>query len=556
MGENSEAFPASKATTSETNLSTSSRPRPSSSGGNNQIDGVYARKRRDLNVTPHAFVLFSNASTTSSPMESTAAPLHDSTVTSSTELSLASDVNNATVTNIVSNYTTLSKDIETSSNLPERGTLSETPTTKNAFDSTIMKVENLDRTTGPDHFTETTSKDALTVDLENVEKDTSAHNSSLIVITENVDIFAENASIMQNFSDNTANDNDKKIEAILSAKIDYEKAFEPDYDDEDDPPETPTEDLIKIEKEIVQELREKPQKASLPESISLKPSDIESPEAIQHDYPIYAYGQDEVEIVNLNHKTISTTAKSKAVYDHHEVPSEPELKNFVSSEELTDYNLAAEEFDTADVINIKSDLPVLQTHDINTTNADGVVSETNKSSKISIIEVPKVLDSLIPSKRILVNVTIATEPESPNSPQSVYVLSVSLPTENANSPEVSVNSQSEKRYHNSTSHESTKNTDIHNDIHIPEEPKNYGGECECSCPCLDPETSSPSTNPDVTIQNATDFMSSTTETTIMEPYDSTTTEEMLTTTICPEITTSVPPTPMILVLEGRMLVRT
>lgn len=39
VGENSDGFPVSKTTTSEDNLSTSSRPRPSSSGGN-------ARKRR------------------------------------------------------------------------------------------------------------------------------------------------------------------------------------------------------------------------------------------------------------------------------------------------------------------------------------------------------------------------------------------------------------------------------------------------------------------------------------------------------------------------------
>lgn len=439
VGENSDGFPVSKTTTSETNLSTSSRPRPSSSGGN-------ARKRRDLNVTPHAFVLFSNISNTSSStmMESTAAPLlHDSTVVSSTELSLASDVNNATITNIVSNYTTTSiEDFETSGS----SSLAETPTTK-------VSTSNPDQTTPK-----------------------SIEDTSKTIVQE--------------------------IEEILNAKIDYDQAFGPDYDDDDDSTENSTDDVVKVE-----ELRE------------MKPSDMDNPESIQHDYPVYSYGQEEIEIVNLNHKTISTTAKSKAIYEHEDVPV---VKEFISSEELTDSNLAAQDFDIADVINVKSDIPVLQTHDINNTNL-----ETNKSSKISVIEVPKVFDSLTPSKRILVNVTIATEPDSPNSPQSVYVLSVSLPTENApSSPNINVNSQSEKRY----IHESAKN-----DI---EDSKSYGGgECECSCPCLDPETSS-------TIQNVTDF---TTETTI---FEETTTEEMLTTTQCPEITTSVPPTPTILILEG------
>lgn len=477
VGENSEGFPASKATTSETNLSTSSRPRPSSSGGNNQIDGVYARKRRDLNVTPHAFVLFSNVSTSSPMMDSSAAPLHDSTVVSSTELSLASDVNNAAVTNFTTSETT--------------------------FESVS--------TQGPD---QTTSEVAF---------ETTAEAQFESTITEEVE---EVKTTPETLVDEQTNE--REIEDILNAKIDYEKAFDPDYEDDDD------------STEVVEELREKPQKAGIPESISLKPSGLENPAAIQHDSPVYAYGQDEIEIVNLHHKTISTTAKSKAVY-------EVQSKEHVSSKELTDFNLAAEEFDAADVISIKSDVPVLETHDINTTNTDGVVSETNKSSKISVIEVPKVLDSLIPSKRILVNVTIATEPDSPNSPQSVYVLSVSLPTDNTPSPEINVNSQSEKRYHNTSSHESNKNTN--------EEPKSYGGECECSCPCLDPETSSKPD--DVTFENATDLMSSTTETTIVEPSDSTTTEETwMTSTLCPEITTNVPPTPTILILEGRMLVRT
>lgn len=531
VGENSEAFPASKATTSETNLSTSSRPRPSSSGGNNQIDGVYARKRRDLNVTPHAFVLFSNV-TTSSPMEnfSSATPMHDSTVLSSTELSLANDVYNATVTNSISD--TATDEITTKTSTVEISTSS-------------MTLEDLDTAPSPNHLSEITSEA------------TSVTGATIITnLSQSID------GIISNRSDD---DNQKTIEEILDEQIDYEKAFEPDYGDDDDTsleidtsPNNITDEVMKVDEEIIEELRQPAKKDQLSESISLKPSDSESAAAIQHDYPIYSYGQDVIEIVSLNHKTVSTTAKSKAAYDRSEVPVKPETKEITSSEELTDFNLAAEEFDPADVINIKSDLPVLQTHDINSTNTNDVASETNKSSKISVIEVPQVQDSLTPSKRIFVNVTIATEPDSPNSPQSIYVLSVSLPTENAPSPEINVNSQSEKRFHNlSSHHESTKNTNLNNEIQLPEQSQNYGGECQCSCPCLDPETSpSPSPSPDVTVQNATDLLSSTTEATIAETSDSSATEETWTTTAtqCPEITTTtIPPTPMILILEGRML---
>lgn len=555
VGENSDGFPASKATTSETNLSTSSRPRPSSSGGNNEIEGVYARKRREVNVTPHAFVLFSNVSTSSSPMDnvSSAAPLHDSTVLSSTEMSLASDVNNAAVTNSVS------KSLETTTTIFDNFTSVETT----VFENTNITMENSDTTPNPEQITEVTSEqsEAQFKKEEDINEPLKDLNSQIITTISEV----SNMTVQQdNNEKNVSNemkpqvDDHLTIEEILDAKIDYEKAFGPDYDDSDDDslennnsPTNLTSEVIKIDKETVEEMRQPPQINQLTESISMKTSS----EAIQHDYPVYAYGQDEVQIVNLNHETISTTAKSKAVYDHPEVPPKPEVQRLTSSEELTDFNLAAEEFDLADVINIKSDTPVLQTHEINATNTNSVASETNVPSKISVIEVPTVHDGLMPSKRILVNVTIATEPDSPHSPQSVYVLSVSLPTENNPSPDVSVNSQSEKRYQNSSSHhESTKN-----EILAPEESKNYGGECQCSCPCLDPETSpSPSLASDVTVQNATDLLSSTTETTILETSDSTTTDETWTTTPtqCPEITTtSIPPTPMILILEGRMLIR-
>lgn len=312
-----------------------------------------------------------------------------------------------------------------------------------------------------------------------------------------------------------------------------ETVLDVDYDvgDSDE-----SDEVAKTKVDAPEELKEPP----LGESDSMKPSETEGPGAIQHDFPVYAYGEEEVEIVNLNRRPVSTTAKSKAVYD---VKKEP-----TSSEELTGYNLAAEDFDPADVVNIKSDVPLLQTHEINTTYTTGVVSETNESSKISVIEVPPVLESLAPSKRILVNVTIATEPDSPNSPQSVYVLSVSLPTDGSPSPDVNVNSQSETRHRNS-SHESTKNTHLTNEIRAPQEPDlQFGGECECSCPCLDPSPS-PSV---LTARNATDL---TTEMTSLSTAETTPEDTWPTTTgtpECPESTTTgTPPTPMILILEGR-----
>ncbi|KAJ8955287.1 hypothetical protein NQ314_006900 [Rhamnusium bicolor] len=83
VGDNTQIVPASKTVPSETNLSTSSRPKTSNSGGKYN-EPVYSRKRREVDDTQHVFVL-SNATTNSSGPPSTSGhdrpdSLHASTV--------------------------------------------------------------------------------------------------------------------------------------------------------------------------------------------------------------------------------------------------------------------------------------------------------------------------------------------------------------------------------------------------------------------------------------------------------------------------------------------
>lgn len=541
VGENSEVFPASK-TTSETNLSTSSRPRPSPSGGN-YIDGVYTRKRRHVNNTSHAFVLSNVA--TNSPVSS---------VLSTTEH--------------VVNVSTTSAPLLHEVTVDNDGFLLK----KDNFNASVTNStgDSINSTTGEP----ATSTASVVTDQTSTELNTETSEVSEISQSTDLSMTTEYAS---------------SSTSVLS----QEKKSEADAVTEKTSLQTEDVGVIKIEKDDFVEIPEETvenKTAKKPESISMKPSEGEGPEVIQHDYPVYAYGQeDEVEIVKLNHETLSTTMKSKTSYNKDKVDiklsphlSEKEKESSVF-EGLTNHSLSATEYAIIDDNKHKSDVhngAILNKHEsvefINATNPiESTVSETNKQSKISIIEVPPLPNEVSnPSKRILVNVTIATEPDSKNpyASQSVYVLSVSVPTNGNPSevPDVSLNS------HNSSipnKHHLNDHTSIST-----EKPNDYvwgGGDCQCSCPCLDDDKlnltdifsqeyddydmdnytfrhENISFPPSFYLTNVTESqttesvmeMSSTEATT--EPEESWKTESR-----CPEITTQVPPTPTILILEGR-----
>lgn len=341
-------------------------------------------------------------------------------------------------------------------------------------------------------------------------------------------------------------------------------------------------------------------------------SALSSAENIQHDYPVFSYGQDEVEIVKLNHDPLSTTMKSKIAYnsgtlkeksgfkDRNILNNEANAGNLTdgSSKELTDYNLAAAEIHdfVYDLKKTNLNPPALKMHERsdfnNSTNATNKETfpdsdKRGESPKVNVIEIPPLTTGRVDaSKRIVVNVTIATEPNynSPHATQNVYVLSVSVPTgEDPNeTPDVNVKSHTEP-LPTTINQQKTELVAAPLNTLAPDLSTSSsnsfgfsGGECQCSCPGFDDYDNFTETNSTDDYLDEIDTLLLQQNGTISTPiYDdfvtrnfshattgSSTGENVsistespsptwTTDTACPEVTTKLPPPPTILILEGR-----
>lgn len=354
-------------------------------------------------------------------------------------------------------------------------------------------------------------------------------------------------------------------------------------------------DVIKIEKDDIpppENLELPRDKRVLSESHSMKPTELEGPEVLQHDYPLYAYGQEEVEIIKLNREPFSTTMKSKAAYNRSVGLEDTIIRlNNDSSDELTESNLSTavnNENNVLKTATLNNDSK-LKMHDLggnnNYTNISSVnVPESPKEPNIKLLEVPPMnITGMSPSKRVLVNVTIATDPDSSNplASQSIYVLSVSIPTNGDPNltPDVTVNPQQQIQPANliKTPEKESSITNNNNDTAVvpgKEKAHDYwGGQCQCSCPCLDESNFAENeTAEDDELKDENNILSSQ-NVNFTTPFDetaaqnlsstitvfddtsqteATTTEDVWRTeTACPEITTKLPPPPTILILEGR-----
>ncbi|KOC67559.1 Teneurin-3 [Habropoda laboriosa] len=253
----------------------------------------------------------------------------------------------------------------------------------------------------------------------------------------------------------------------------------------------------------------------------------EKSEELQRDYPIYNYGQDEVEIVKLNHgndvaeTTIKTKQQARSVFDNGlKMNNVPRLGQRTSNYgvftiDKTDESLReferkfSEKSSEADYSDTAKKL-----HE-GTNNAGSharsnspTESPTPLTQQVKIIEVPvdrsghkssSKSSSSASSNRVLVNITIASGDPAASKP--LYVLSVSVPT-NGNADEqtsgVNVN-QVQTHEHETLSEESASsmrkvaNPTVGNDNRLPPPPQPpssppppiwAGGECECSCPCM------------------------------------------------------------------------
>lgn len=170
--------------------------------------------------------------------------------------------------------------------------------------------------------------------------------------------------------------------------------------------------------------------------------------------------------------------------------------------------------------------------------------QTNESQPppIKVFELPPTNPS---SKHVQVNITISTDPQNPHDLPSVYVLTVSVPTD-GKEPAVNLNTK--------------EGAFQPNEKHATE---HQGGACECECPCLEE-------SPEILDGNATDYFDydglfaskeyngkppkgGSTKTSRRWWPSSTEPAPSSTTTNCPEISTKPPPPPTILIMEGNVL---
>nr|XP_012218677.1 PREDICTED: teneurin-m isoform X5 [Linepithema humile] len=275
----------------------------------------------------------------------------------------------------------------------------------------------------------------------------------------------------------------------------------------------------------------------------------ERSEELQRDYPvpIYSYGQDEVEIVDFQHKIAETRHAANSpdakILDN-------DVKTNVAFRKTRDKNdlrvvvreRSDEEFlrkfeekfrETDGVDESIENFPSIKTdrnssatdalHDNTMHDSSGDASSNSASNadhpsnspiiqRVQIVEVPVYRDAHSDSQsfsssssphRVLINVTIATEDSA--SPRPLYVLSVSVPTESdaagrtsgININQAQVHERPPESY--AASMKKIPANDAAESIHAvdtrlppppqppaspPAPPVWAGGECECSCPCM------------------------------------------------------------------------
>lgn len=456
VGENTQIVPASKtAPASETNLSTPTRPKTSSTGGK-YPQLVHSRKRRNVLDPQHAFMLKIESTTSSSS-------------TSSSDSTASTDLHDGTSISLHDFMSSTSSSSEGSSE-----STSETLTNEETTQTTLEEIAY----TSTDYSLSTESTASIST-IEELPEQSTEENL-------NYDLASSNEEDVSLF-----NLNSEEYDDFLKIQRD-----QPDDDDDDD---------------------------------------------------------DSVEIVKLDHGLLSTTQKSKSVYNSNLKTEETKpVKSQDASKELTDANLSM--LPVAEDKNLKHIRFNDETVMYNNFTNNKVNLDTNKTV-VKVIDLPQ---SMSHSKKFFVNLTIATDDtNNPYSEQSVYVLSVAVPIQENFHPAVEVSNKEKIK-------EPIRNSDKSALHHILDSDKDSsGGTCECSCPSLDSteisDNSSEDSDGHIVIQPlnisttappgiSSDYSNSTEVSSSATDFSSTSESWM---TNCPEVTTKLPPPPTILILEGR-----
>ncbi|XP_065159892.1 teneurin-m isoform X3 [Atheta coriaria] len=209
-------------------------------------------------------------------------------------------------------------------------------------------------------------------------------------------------------------------------------------------------------------------------------------------------GEEEVNIVKVHQEDFGADEMNLGIsYNkNHEVYEMVQA----TSKELTDSNLAAPDYVppgdiAADAKKSFTNQPSVSSRVVNSTNANESATNVNV-----ILETrPQTM-----STRLLVNVTIATDPDhaNPHAPQSLYVLSLSVPTNGAqpnlvlveeNPPKVESGALSQPAKPTPPAHgelEKVAKTTSVNANPIAKSAELDGGQCQCTCPCMDADSNS------------------------------------------------------------------
>ncbi|CAH1993726.1 unnamed protein product, partial [Acanthoscelides obtectus] len=539
VGDNTQVVPASKSATSETNLSTSTRPKTQSSNtGGKYVDQVYARRRRQVSNDQHVFVLSNPPASTSGQSS-----LHDGTslhdlhgvdsLSTNTPQDEAATEKDEVITAEPASDESVSDEVHvaTEPDYPMDAARSVEDTTETASDT----IEVLP---------------TVSVHFNGIAAESGHIPEQLYDLTEDVDITTISNETPQSsgqFASTTTSATDTNMlnrsEDPLSTLDDI--TTESSLLDADPSRLTTNEDTEDLRTESDEETHDISDSSlfTLDEDIyeDMKRDYEEPPKSaeFQHDAPIFSVkaGNTDSEEKALLEKVQGMSKKPLEIHPSLE-DVEPE-KRFVqdgileqsegdsflkaqdSSKELTDANLSI--------------VPLNQTPDLKPgsfNNPMFVHNPTNQdANRFKVLDVPPA-PSMHPNNRFLVNVTIAAD-----NTQPVYVLSVSVPMDGKGEVQVMSKEAPEPMIE-----EKEKKAPVGL---FDEEKDASGGACECSCPCLD--SSNDFSDGNSSLEFDYDALGAKeTETTVATTTELT--ESTLSTaTACPEVT--VPP-PMILVLEG------
>jgi len=300
--------------------------------------------------------------------------------------------------------------------------------------------------------------------------------------------------------------------------------------------------------DVVKETRELPREHSSSESeasSNIVKTPEERPEELQGDYPvpIYSYGQDEVEIVNLQQKKrpladvgssdakiigdAKVNAASRKGRDKDDLriimrqgSDEEFLRKFEEKfheasieleESAEDPSLFRTDDDPSPASTVHETLHETLYGSSGNASPGKHPSNSPMTQRVQIVEVPVYHDdrsstssssssSSSSPHRVLINVTIATGDSDAASSRPLYVLSVSVPTEVDATDRSSGINVEQAQVHAAEPPASMKKIPVNDgesigaiDTRLPPPPQPpasppapiwAGGECECSCPCM------------------------------------------------------------------------